>query len=163
MYFIARDGGQRLVYKPTRNETVLDTSGRAVLQKIRGQRVQFTKLNAPMITTALPTKGGRNEVWGILMSEDAARQSRLSESEVITWLLNHPLYGVEIVGMNEDGRPIDLDSDPNERFVVPSGEDGWFCHLCDKQGKMLGKHFHLKGKTHLANLDEALKGQQFSL
>lgn len=79
--------------------------------------VRFSGLNEPIPCEGLPGKkslSGRSMAQGILSVEDAARQSGLSQGEVVRRLKNHPYHGTDFVLVNDEGKVDDTYEPPPE-------------------------------------------------
>ena len=129
MIFISTHSGQEYILRHTRRE-VLETADMGKITQVKeGIRVKFKALTTPFETTLLPTRNGSNAARGILDSKVAAYQTGLTEQEIIDYLLNHRMYGVQHVAVEDDAGEVDIDE---AKFFV-SQEDGTiFCKLCQK-------------------------------
>ena len=149
MQFISTMKQQSYTFDLARSE-VKETSVGNVVVNHRGKRIQFEPLMEPFETPTLV--GKRKKAWGILDTEKASRDTGIDEKDIIEFLMAHKAYGIKHVGIGHDGGEVISE----EAYVVPEGETGYFCKLCDKHIKNVqGMKNHVKSNTHVEAVEVA--------
>jgi len=84
---------------------------------------------------------------GFLDTEVAARRIKESESDIIDFLENHEAFGNEFTSSTAQGNGSELTS--NEEFIVPEGDGGFYCKLCEQSmSSIQGLNGHKSSKKH---------------
>jgi hypothetical protein len=112
------------------------------------------QIHAPGLNTRHDQDG---KAGGFLDTEVAARKLDLPEQEIIDFLKTHPSYGTEFTIAQRD----ESELGSNEEFIVPDGETGFFCKLCEvsvstAQG-LTGHKMSKKHQIHEEAFYEALR------
>lgn len=142
MDFISTMRRQKYTLRPA-GRKVHETSGGSVVTFQRSKRVEFTPMNAPMFTPLLAAKDGK--AWGSLDTATEAKRLGIEEETLNEFLMQHPDYGVRMVAVGNDGQEVVSD----DVYVLPEGEKGFYCKLCQKHLKTLqAKQSHVKSLAH---------------
>ena len=142
MQFISTMKQQSYTFQPARKEVIKTNVGN-VVQAFLSKRIQFEPLALPFHTPTLSAKNGM--AWGVLDSKHAAKKARISEKDLIEFLMAHPHYGIRMVGIGHDGSEVLSD----ETHIVREGEKGFYCEICEKHlQNMQGMKNHVKSAAH---------------
>ena len=159
MIFLSRGKSPSYLMIPGFEEIVQTVHGNLPVVK-KPKWLKFTafgpgaELHAPGLSTRKDQEG---KAGGYLDTEHAARRIGESEQDIIDFLENHEANGVEFVVAQRD----ESELGNNEEFIVPEGDGGFYCKLCDvsvssPQG-LTGHRMSKKHQIHEDAFYEALR------
>ena len=128
---------------------VIRVNGVDVAQPVKGKSLNFIPLGAPMQTTALPSRYGRQEALGKLNTDNSRQCKGMDPEEAEAAIFAHPKYGIDFVAIGRDGRAVTSD----DQWIEPSAGGNHYCNLCDQQIAARGLHSHLGGAAHVDRLE----------
>lgn len=149
MLVISRLGAPRFIIQNA-DFNVVRINGADVAQPIKGKSLNFAPMGAPMQTTALPSRYGRQEALGKLNTENSRQCKGMTPEEAEAAVFAHPKYGVDFVAIGPDGRAVTSD----DQYIEPAAGGNHYCSLCDQQIAARGLHSHLGGKAHMVRLED---------
>lgn len=161
MLFLSRDKSPSFLIVPGYEEIVQTIHGN-IPQVKKPIWLKFQPFHGEgMESPAMPMRQGNNTAMGSLDTETTARQTGLTNDEIVEFLQKHESYGVEFVGVEERGGEM---SENDEGFLIPEAEGGYYCQLCDKHlANAQAKAGHRTSKTHKQAFGYALTAAQEKL
>lgn len=147
MIFLSRGKSPSYLMIPGYEEIVQTVHGNLPVVK-KPKWLKFTafgpgaKIHAPGLSTRKDEDG---KAGGYLDTEHQARKLQVEEQDVIDFLQNHPSFGVEYTEAKRD----ESETSTNEDFIVPEGDGGFYCKLCEiSVSSIQGLTGHKMSKKH---------------
>jgi len=160
MLYLSRGRSPSLLMVPGFEEIVQTIHGN-IPQVKKPVWLKFTPMDMGFEAPGLPTQWDSGKAYGYLETEHAALQSGMEEAEVISFLNDHASYGVDFIGVNEEGKEV---MSADDGIFVPEGEGGFFCKICQIHlANAQGLSGHKRSKAHSEAFEVALSAARGKL